>query len=269
LTPHGLGIAFFHGRLRPRLAQHELVQLDAQADETGAAHGDVWKSATAALARWLQNKGIRDIPIRFVVSAFYTRFALLPWPGAFARNDEVTALMLARFSDQYGDMKAWKMCQDQAVSYGMPTLAFAMPAALIADLSDICKQYRLACRGIQPAMAASWNQWKHAVARFPAIYAVAEGDMLVMAAIEPAKSANVPGAATPHWSAIRAMKLPDVDLENVLHREVLLNGLTAQTSIFLDARDPIPAMPLSNVTRLARHELPDGIAGMAVAGVNW
>jgi hypothetical protein len=264
--PQGLGIALFQGRLRPRLAHHEVVALDVQTEEVGSE--DAWTNATAVLSRWLQEKGVRDIPIRFVVSTSYTRFALLPWLGAFAHGNEIMTLMLARFSEQYGDMKAWSMSLDQAISYGLPTLAFAMPTALITYLIDTCKQYGLVCRDIQPYMATSWNQWKHAVARFPALYAVAEGNTVVMAIIQSVESESV-SVTTPHWSAIRAMKLPSTDLANVLNRELLLNGLNDQASIFLDAPDSILSTPLSNVTHLTRHASPNGIAGMAAAGANW
>lgn len=232
LCPDAVGIVRLGGWRRARLDGHELLAVDAP-DADGLA-------ALSALENWLRTSrpptsGLHrwfTAPTYVVLSDRLVRYARVPWSGGALSRQEEDALTLACFEERYGDMNGWLLRND-AGRYGQGRLAAAVPGALMDGLHRVLQAHRLDCLAVSPYFVACWNRSRREIAKANgkagAMFAVAEAGTAVIGLVDGAKGG---------WRSLRSLHTGTDDLQSVLAREAVLEGLSEQPATWVHCPQP-------------------------------
>ena len=185
-------------------------------------HEPQWQAAVDALSTWFDRVQPQRPRVSLLVSSAFVRYALVPWAELCLRPQQDTALILARFEQDYGDMSRWRVVAD-AGSYGGARIACAMPAELIDRLDGACRARCFRQGSMQPYFVAAWNHFAKTIVNgcdrrsgTPAasLFAVAEGGTLLL------------GMHTGSgWTRLRSLRVAGAGaLVEALTRERLLLG---------------------------------------------
>ena len=208
------------------LAEHTIA--------TSSAHPfDAIASALRALLQEQQQvRSLAGWPAAFVLADDLARlWRVTPPPGA-TRIDDLEAAAGLRFQSLYGEApSAWQIGADwNAVQ---PFFAAAVPRALLASLTMVAEEFRLAVVGVEPHFVSTWNRW-HGALKPGAWYALVHDGLMTLAPV-----------ADDGVRALRVLPLPAAPaadpawLTHTLQREALLLDLPAPA--LLQACGAVPA----------------------------
>lgn len=189
------------------------------------ANVEAWCPALDSVERWIEEYKIKHASAALTLSNRFTRFALVPWSAQVTRPDEEAALARARFESQYGDMSGWSIQLDPG-RYGAARIACALETGLLDNLRRLFVANRITCPVVQPYFVAGWNRWHRRFGKSDALFASAESQMVVMAAMKGGQ-----------WQSVRAVrsKLDAQSIQVLLEREALLQGFVELPRINIDA----------------------------------
>ena len=183
-----------------------------------------------ALRTLLKEQNVQGWPAAFVLADELARlWRVTPPPGATSQGDLQAAAGL-RFQALYGEPpSAWQIGADwNAVA---PFFAAAVPRALLASLTMVAEEFRLAVVGVEPHFVSAWNRWHNAL-KAGAWYALVHDGLMTLAPIgsdgvRALRVLPVPPGADQGW------------LTQALQREALL--LDMPPPVLLQACGAVPA----------------------------
>ena len=175
--------------------------------------------------RCIRECKIRNASAALILSNHFTRFALVPWSAQVKRSDEEATLARARFESQYGDMSGWTIRLDSG-RYGVARIACAIETEFLDQLHRLFDTHRIACPVVRPYFVAGWRRWHRQFGKADALFASAESQTVVLAAMKGGQ-----------WHSVRAVHGKDEaqSLQVLLEREALLQGFTGIPQIGIQA----------------------------------
>lgn len=216
IAPHAvslLRISRWRGAPVTVLAEHTIV--------ASAAHP--YDAIANALRALLGEQGVRGWPAAFVLADELTRMWRVTPPLGATRRDDLEAAAGLRFQSLYGETPAaWQIAADWSAT--QPFFAAAVPRALLASLTVVADEFRLAMVGVEPHFVSAWNRWRSAL-QPEAWFALVHDQLLTLAPV--AAGAGVASGPV----ALRMLPVPpsadQAWLTQVLQREALLLDLPA------------------------------------------
>lgn len=154
IAPHSVSVQRASRWRWPGRAATPAGVLAAQAIAPASGHSfDAIANALRALLGELDAGGW---PVSFIVADELTRmWRVTPPPGA-ARMADLEAAASLRFQSLYGESpSAWQLAADWSTI--QPFFAAAVPRALLAVLSAVAQDSRLAIVAIEPRFVHAWN----------------------------------------------------------------------------------------------------------------
>jgi hypothetical protein len=177
-------------------------------------HG--WHGAVAALRDAMQTIK-RRTDLHVVLSHSFVRFQLLAWDDSLVRDSDWMDVAKARFAQIHGVASdAWSLQLDDPHA-GLPRLAGATDASLMAALRGLNDQGHVRLRSVMPLLARVTSVHRR---RIPATgwLVIAEGGATTVVRIEQGVIARL--RQRPHS--------PAVDLGSLLAQECLLAGVDSE-----------------------------------------
>lgn len=170
-------------------------------------------------------------PVSFVLADQLTRmWRVAPPPGA-ARMADLEAAASLRFQSLYGEpLSAWQLSADWSAT--QPFFAAAMPRALLAALSAVAKDSKLAIVAVEPRFVHAWNHSRKALKQ-GAWYGHVHDRLLTLGAAE---------TDGKRLRAIRPLPVPQgadqAWLTQTLQREALLLDMEAPSLLQVNGNAP-------------------------------
>lgn len=196
-----------------------------------------------ALRALLGELGATGWPVSFVLADELTRmWRVTPPPGA-ARMADLEAAASLRFQSLYGEPpSAWQLSADWNAT--RPFFAAAVPRALLAALSAVAKDSKLAIVAIEPRFVNAWNRSRRGLKQ-GAWYGHVHDNLLTLGAAADSK----------HLHAIRTLPIPQgadqAWLTQTLQREALLLDMDAPALLQVNGDAPAAwSRPVSNAAHI-------------------
>lgn len=228
IAPHAvslLRISRWRGAPVTVLAEHTIVE--------SAAHP--FDAIANALRTLLAEQGLQGWPAAFVLADDLARMWRVTPPQGATRHDDLEAAAGLRFQALFGEApSAWQIGADWHAT--QPFFAAAVPRALLASLTVVADEFRLAVVGVEPHFVSAWNRWRGAL-KPGAWFALVHDQLLTLAPV-------AAGAAARQGPvALRVLPVPpgadQAWLTHILHREALLLDLPPPA--LLQACGAVPA----------------------------
>ncbi|MTV40556.1 hypothetical protein [Duganella radicis] len=188
---------------KPRRGASLPIAVDAEASASN------WRAPLSTLKTWLADQPRANVEL--VVSDCYARYQLVPWHSEVKTTAEISALGRACFADVYGSAADNWEIQTDLSGYGIPGVACAIDQALLKELRDIFTEGGMRLDSVRPMFMGMFNRYRKRLGAH-ALLASIDESRCVLACIKDGK-----------WHSIRS--LPCMDMDTVLEREILLQGL--------------------------------------------
>lgn len=174
---------------------------------------------------------VQGWPVSVVLADELTRMWRVTPPGGAARMADLEAAAALRFQSLYGEpATAWQVSADWDAT--QPFFAAAVPRALLAALSVVAQDCRLAIVAIEPRLVCAWNRSRREL-KAGAWLGHVHDNLLTLAAID---------ADDKGLRAIRALPIPHgADhywLTQTLQREALLLDMAAPALLQVNGNAP-------------------------------
>jgi hypothetical protein len=228
IAPHAvslLRVSRWRGAPVTVLAEHTIVE--------SAAHP--FDAIANALRALLGEQGVQGWPAAFVLADDLARMWRVTPPQGATRHDDLEAAAGLRFQALFGEApSAWHIGADWHAT--QPFFAAAMPRALLASLTMVADEFRLAVVGVEPHFVSAWNRWRGAL-KPGAWFALVHDQLLTLAPVAAGAGARQGPVA------LRVLPVPpgadQAWLTQVLQREALLLDLPPPA--LLQACGAVPA----------------------------
>ena len=223
IAPHAvslLRVSRWRGAPVTVLAEHTIA----------ASSAHPFDAIAYALRTLLSEQGVERWPVAFVLADELARLWRVTPPQGATRLDDLQAAAGLRFQSLYGEPpSAWQIGADwNAVQ---PFFAAAVPRALLASLTLVAEEFRLAVVGVEPHFVSAWNRW-HGSLEAGAWYALVHDGLMTLAPV-----------AADGVRALRVLPVPpgadQAWLTQTLQREALLLDLPPPA--LLQACGAVPA----------------------------
>ena len=213
-------------------------------------HGD-FAAMGRALEQLLPEGEYAGWPLSVVLDDALARLWQVDLPQGATRLADIEAAAALRFQSLYGDAPG--LWQSGAAWTPRTPFFCAVPRALLAQISRVAAQRKLALMFITPQFARHWNRW-HGALQAGAWLGQAHDGMLTLGvvqdgALRAVRALAVPPGAGPDW------------LEQTLAREALLQGVPAPAALQLCGMAPaawLAPRPAAKVTCSALLPAADG-----------
>ncbi len=226
LCPTQIAVSVTGRGWRPKTSNPSTLSFDSAADVA------VWRTPLTVLDDWLSQRKQAGADIELIVSDAFARYVLVPWSDDVQKPAEIAALARIHFETQFGAAAAdWEIRVDRS-GYGRPAICCALDKSFLAELDTLLKAHKLRLTSLQPYFMRACNRWRN---RFGGnvLFAVSGMGQCVLSSMRN-------GA----WHSIRTVRLGENDRVNTaisIEREILLQGLDAQSTILLHALEPVSA----------------------------
>lgn len=216
--------------------------VDKRTCPVAAGDGDARVATAAAFAEALRENGCRRA--RVILSSHFTQYQLLPWRDDLQDVDEEQAYARLLFAEIYGDDVAagWRIGLSDEPP-GVPRLAAAVAAELLAALAQAAVAANTRLMSVQPYLVAVANRWRRHLHRRPATWLVLhEDNRACLALIDNGR-----------WRWVRCVRVGDnwsERLPEIIEHEILLAGADstpAEVVVFAPTR---PTLAIPADTRL-------------------
>lgn len=243
--------------------------VDKRTCPVAAGDGDAQAAAAAAFAEALLDTGCRRT--RVILSSHFTHYQLLPWRVDLDDVDEEQAYARLLFAETYGDDIAagWRIGLSDEPP-GLPRLAAAVAAELLAALAQAAMAANTRLMSVQPYLVAVANRWRRHLNRRQATWLVLHED----------KRACLALIENSRWRWVRCVRVGDdwsERLPEIVEHEIVLAGTEstpADVVVFAPTR---PTLAIPADTRLPFRQLclderqgfspaSDGRFGLALVG---
>lgn len=255
-------ILHLQGGARKRVLAKQIIP------HTGAEAG--WQPVLALLENVLKGAEWKKADASVILSNHFVRFLVLPWNEAALSDAEQMALVRHRFGEVYGESGESSELRLSEGAFGAPSLASAVPQALLDQLKALFAASPLRLVSVQPYLMTAFNACRRELNKEDGWFILAERDMFCIGLLQGG-----------HWSSIRTRRVAGDWLEEamlLLEREALLAAEGNKfNKVFLCA--PESSGPVSfkrgawSIQRLQSNPLPDFSAAemshyaMAAAGL--
>ena len=153
LAPHKVALTRLARGLRPRSA--------GEAAWSRPFPGDThWAAALDALEGYLSRAEWHNAAVRIVVADSWVRYAMVPYSDDL--SGEAERLIHARhvLTGIYGEVVSqWTVTLSEGAP-GMPSVACALPSALVEELRLRLERHKLPLKSLQPQLVAAYNHWR-------------------------------------------------------------------------------------------------------------
>ena len=223
IAPHAVGllrVSRWRGAPVTVLAEHTIA----------ASSAHPFDAIANALRTLLNEQGVERWPAAFVLADELARLWRVTQPQGATRLDDLQAAAGLRFQSLYGEPPAaWQIGADWSAV--QPFFAAAVPRALLASLTLVAEEFRLAVVGVEPHFISAWNRW-HGGLKAGAWYALVHDGLMTLAPV-----------AADGVRALRVLPVPpgadQAWLTQTLQREALLLDLPPPA--LLQACGAVPA----------------------------
>ena len=198
-----------------------------------------WSGALRAIEASLSGFAVRKSHATVILSNHFMRYALVPWNDALSDVKEEMAYAQHSFGETYGrDSKAWelRLCAGRA---GVPQMASAVDARLLADLGQLFGRSRIGMKSIQPHLMMAYNACHALLHDRSAWLAIVEQGNLCLALLQEGQ-----------WSWVRTMRIGrdwQEELPRFLEREAfMVNIENSPSEVYLWAPEHEAVLPVSD-----------------------
>lgn len=179
---------------------------------TGEVSG--WQPLLALLEKIVQGNTSKNTEAEVILSNHFVRFLVLPWNEAVLSGAENMALVRHRFDEVYGTESVSWECRLNEGIFGCPSLACAIPQALLNQLKTLFAASSLRLKFVQPYLMTAFNACRSEMGKEPCWFVLAERDTLCIGLLQGGQ-----------WSSIRLRHVVADWFEEamlMLEREALL-----------------------------------------------
>lgn len=213
-----------------------------------AASGEAsWEGAIQTLDAELPRLLVRKTVARVVLSNHFTRYALMPWSETLSDATEEEAYARHCFRQGYGvAAEHWEL-RLSPEGAGLPQLASAVDARLLAALRTVFERHGVAIDSLQPRLMAAYNHCRRTLHKLSAWFVMYEPGCLCLALLQHGR-----------WASVRTMRVGSDwhnTLAQALEREAYMaeSGTEAQ-AIYLWAPE-LGKVALPESSRWQVHHL--------------
>ena len=120
-----------------------------------------WQPALTALRSYFAQATWQRANVRVVISDHWARYAVVPWSGDIANDEERLAHGRICLANIYGSAaEQWQVSLSEAAP-GETRVACAMPGDLLKDIRSTLEAFHLPLVSAQPQLIAAYNGWRH------------------------------------------------------------------------------------------------------------
>jgi len=230
LYPSHLAVSRQSRGWRPTAGEPELVKVDSATEAEG------WRCVVDALQIWLEQNKPASSTVECILSDCFVRYLLVPWSDQLQDPAEINALAGIQFESLYGEPSAQWVIKTGVSGYGNAAVACAVSRDLMTALEAMAAAHRLRITSIQPRWIRIFHRLRNRIANDALLMSLEAGQCIL---------ATVKNGA---WHSIRTLKLhadvPHPTLDAVIDRELLLQGMDSDTTVYLHASDDLSVPPL-------------------------
>ncbi len=179
---------------------------------TGPESG--WQPVVAMLESVLNGKDWKKADATVILSNYFVRYLVLPWNEAILSGPEKMALVQHRFDEVYGEASSsWEFRLSEG-SFGSPSIACAIPHALLNHLKVLFEAATLSLKFVQPYLMSAFNACRSELGSGASWFVLAERDNICVGLQQAGQ-----------WSSIRLRHVVSDWFEEamlMLEREALL-----------------------------------------------
>ena len=252
----------YRGGKRPRIHSKQIYSCSGA--ETG------WEPLLSLLESVLKDVDCKKAEARVVLSNHFARFLVLPWNEAILSGEEKMALVQHRFYEVYGESSSgWDFRLNEG-SFGMPSIACAIPQKLLDQLKAVFASSRLKLKSVQPFLMTAFNFCCTELGNEPSWFVLAERDNICVGLLQNGQ-----------WSSIRLRNVVSDWFEEsmlMLEREALLaEGGEKFNKVYIFAPEVYSMASIKRqpwtINRLVLNPIPEiskvemANYGMAAAGI--
>lgn len=154
-----------------------------------------WEPAIKALETQLPRLSGRKMAAKVILSNHFMRYALVPWSEALNDAEEEEAYARHCFRQQYGAAADQWELRLSAGQPGLPQLASAVDAGLLAAVRGVFERNGIALESMQPRLMAAYNNCRQALKDASAWFALYEPGSLCLALLQHGR-----------WASVRTMR---------------------------------------------------------------
>lgn len=173
-----------------------------------------WQPLLAILAKVLKANDWKNTDAIVILSNHFVRFLVLPWNDAVLSGAEKMALLQHRFDEVYGETSSTLEFRLSEGSFGYPSIACAMPRALMGQIKDLFASTQVRLKFVQPYLMTAFNACRSELGKETAWFVLAERDNICIGLLQGGQ-----------WSSIRLRHVVNDWFEEamlLLEREALL-----------------------------------------------
>lgn len=262
MTPDSLTLSFSKKGWRSSwqdlgsLALAPDLAIDAEADPQRTCAAP-WDAAMSMLERRLAQQQWRATEVQLVIADAFLHYALLPSAKQVYKATEITALARIHLDALFGNDHVTDAIAWSPGLRGSAGVACALPQALLQALQQLCARHRLVLTAIVPHFVNTFNCWHRRLGGNGLLVSIAAQKCL-MAVIR-----------NHVWHSIRSVTLVDTrpsTLAQIISRELVLQGVSGQTCIYLDLDTSLDVSDWSHaggiqiLGKAARKSAPIGVS---------
>ncbi len=229
LCPSHIAVASSARGWWPRASKPRVSTFTPSAGEPG------WRAPVAALSDWLAQETPASADVEVIVSDCFARYVLIPWSGSVQKSSELAAMSRIHFEALFGTSASGWRIQLDCGDYQKPGIACAIDAALVDALQELFALHGLRRVSLQPHFMHSFNRWRSRIGD-DALFVLVESGQCICASFTGG-----------HWHSIRTIRLEEnreAALSTLIEREILLQGLSEKTAVYLHALEPVATTAL-------------------------
>ena len=190
----------------------------------------------AVLESSLQSKNLKKADAMVILSNHFMRFLVLPWNEASLSAAEQMALVQHRFDEVYGESSAsWEFRLSEG-SFGLSSIASAVPRELLNQLKKLIEDSPLHLNSVQPYLMMAFNACRRELGKQDGWFVLAERDTFCIGLLQGGQ-----------WSSIRLRHVVADWFEEamlLLEREALLAAEGGKINeVFMCAPESAVAAP--------------------------
>lgn len=215
-----------------------------------------WSGALASLDTLLPEIAGQHACATVILSNHFMRYAMVPWSDELGSETEEISYARHTFSEIYGrDEGEWELRISPGKG-GMPQLASAVDAGLLAALRETFERQQVSLRSVRPHLMVACNACQAELGARSAWLALVEQGCLCLALLQEGR-----------LSWVRTMRTGEQwhkELPFLLNREALIANTEASTNeVLLWAPDPHRAQAIAGGRWQIRHLQPARMPSVA------
>jgi len=176
--------------------------------------GADWQSVLALLESTLKESVWKKADVEVILSNHFVRYLVLPWNEASLSDAEQMSLVRHRFDEVYGEAgESWALRLSEG-AFGAPSLASAIPQALLERIKALFESLPLRLISVQPYLMTVFNACRRELEKQDGWFVLVERDTFCVGLLRDG-----------HWHSIRTRRVVNDWFEEamlLLEREILL-----------------------------------------------